>query len=238
MEINSEANQPEESSTGFTKYINRQGDWLEKTRGNLMVAATVIAGMSFQVMVNPPGGVWQSDICSSVSPGKSVCKDKAGTSVLGDNSSKRVLYLGMVISSMISFSASMSLILLFFSGFLLSCLQEPRDNGNSGNVHGSGSALYICSILLCSSFGSTRRSNHRLYASNLFWILGSAFNFNTLNPTHSVLALAYLFDMLLSSTSTTISSTVAAIDSNSDPLKKRRKVSHVYYVTARRSRCR
>lgn len=119
MEINSEANQPEESFIGFTKYLNRQGDWLEKTRGNLMVAATVIAGMSFQVMVNPPGGVWQSDICTSAPPNNLSCKDKAGTSVLGDNSSKRVLYLGMVISSTISFSASMSLILLFFSGFLL-----------------------------------------------------------------------------------------------------------------------
>ncbi|CAN6991535.1 unnamed protein product [Brassica rapa subsp. trilocularis] len=40
----------EESSEWFVKYLNRQGDWLEKTRGNLMVAATVIAGMSFQVM--------------------------------------------------------------------------------------------------------------------------------------------------------------------------------------------
>ncbi|CAH8383010.1 unnamed protein product [Eruca vesicaria subsp. sativa] len=102
--------------------------------------------------------------------------------------------------------------------------EEPRDNDNSGNVHGSRSALYICSILVCSSFGSTRRSNHQLYASNLSWILGCVFNFNTLNPTHSVLVLAYLFDMLLSSTSTTISSTLAAIDSNFDPLKKRRKV--------------
>lgn len=62
MDINSEANQREESSEWFIKYLNRQGDWLEKTRGNLMVAATVIAGMSFQVMANPPGGVWQSDM--------------------------------------------------------------------------------------------------------------------------------------------------------------------------------
>ncbi|KAJ0247657.1 PGG domain-containing protein [Hirschfeldia incana] len=120
MEINSEANQPDESSTRFTKYLDSQADWLEKTRGNLMVAATVIAGMSFQVMINPPGGVWQSDICSSVpQTNDKFCKDRAGTSVLGDNSSKRLLYHGMIISSTISFSASMSLILLFFSGFLL-----------------------------------------------------------------------------------------------------------------------
>ncbi|CAN6926060.1 unnamed protein product [Brassica oleracea] len=34
--------------------------------------------MSFQVMVSPPGGVWENDNCSSgTSP---VCKAKAGTS--------------------------------------------------------------------------------------------------------------------------------------------------------------
>uniref|UniRef100_M4DYC4 PGG domain-containing protein n=1 Tax=Brassica campestris TaxID=3711 RepID=M4DYC4_BRACM len=58
-------NEYEESSEWFVKYLNRQGDWLEKTRGNLMVAATVIAGMSFQVMVSPPGGVWENDNCPS-----------------------------------------------------------------------------------------------------------------------------------------------------------------------------
>ncbi|KAL0656705.1 hypothetical protein Bca4012_077289 [Brassica carinata] len=119
MEINAEEN-PQESSEWFVKYLNRQGDWLEKTRGNLMVAATVIAGMSFQVIVNPPGGVWQSDNCPSgnqtnVVP---VCKAKAGTSVL-EYSSKRVLYLGMIVSSTVSFSASMSLLLLIISGLRL-----------------------------------------------------------------------------------------------------------------------
>ncbi|KFK38749.1 hypothetical protein AALP_AA3G155900 [Arabis alpina] len=109
----------EESSEWFVKYLNRQGDWLEKTRGNLMVAATVIAGMSFQVMVNPPGGVWQSDNCPSGNQTGTVCKAKAGTSVLEHESSKRGLYLGMVISSTVSFSASMSLILLVISGLRL-----------------------------------------------------------------------------------------------------------------------
>ncbi|CAA7035639.1 unnamed protein product [Microthlaspi erraticum] len=153
MEINGgEDHQYEESSEWFVKYLNRQGDLLEKTRGYLMVVATVIAGMSFQVMVNPPGGVWQSDNCSS---GDQNCKAKAGTSVLEHESEswKRELYLGMVISSTISFSASMSLILLFISGLRL--------------------------------------------------------------------RLAYLFHMLLSSTSTTISSTVAASSSISCHITKK-----------------
>ncbi|CAH2065895.1 unnamed protein product [Thlaspi arvense] len=121
MEVNVEENrQHEESTEWFVKYLNRQGDWLEKTRGNLMVAATVIAAMSFQVMISPPGGVWQSDGCSSGN--QTVCKGKAGTAVLEHESSKRRLYLGMVISSTVSFSASMSLILLVISGLQLRSL--------------------------------------------------------------------------------------------------------------------
>ncbi|CAF2255870.1 BnaA08g20860D [Brassica napus] len=116
VEINSEANQREELSKWFIKYLNRQGDWLEKTRGNLMVAATVIAGMSFQVMVNPPSGVWQSDICS---PGHQtgVCKAKVWGAIV--QTSKRGFYHGMVTSTTISFSASMTQILLIISGLRL-----------------------------------------------------------------------------------------------------------------------
>ncbi|KAL1222434.1 hypothetical protein V5N11_003697 [Cardamine amara subsp. amara] len=96
MEVDGRENhQHEESTDWFVKYLNRQGDWLEKTSGNLMVAATVIAAMSFQVMVSPPGGVWQSDNCSSGNQTVSVCKAKAGTAVLESESSKRVYYLGV-----------------------------------------------------------------------------------------------------------------------------------------------
>ncbi|CAN7034736.1 unnamed protein product, partial [Brassica rapa subsp. trilocularis] len=153
VEINSEANQREELSKWFIKYLNRQGDWLEKTRGNLMVAATVIAGMSFQVMVNPPSGVWQSDICS---PGHQtgVCKAKVWGAIV--QTSKRGFYHGMVTSTTVSFSASMTQILLIISGLRLSYLMEPFDNGDSGYVHDSSSSLYIGGILLC-GFGSIRR---------------------------------------------------------------------------------
>ncbi|XP_018474782.1 uncharacterized protein LOC108846075 [Raphanus sativus] len=118
MEINSGENQQEESCRWLKKYLNHQSDWLEKTRGNLMIVATVIASMSFQVMVNPPGGVWQSDECSENHVG--VCKQKAGTSIMENHySTKRDVYLGMVIFSAVSFSASMSLILLIIMGLQL-----------------------------------------------------------------------------------------------------------------------
>ncbi|KAH7574429.1 hypothetical protein JRO89_XS03G0294900 [Xanthoceras sorbifolium] len=37
------------------------GNWFDQTRGALMVVASLIATMAFQVGVNPPGGVWQGD---------------------------------------------------------------------------------------------------------------------------------------------------------------------------------
>ncbi|EOA19242.1 hypothetical protein CARUB_v100065561mg, partial [Capsella rubella] len=86
MEVNTrEENQHLNSSAWFQRYADHQGEWLEKTRGNLVVAATVIASMSFGVMVNPPGGVWQNDKCQS----DEYCTEKAGTSIL-EYSAKRV----------------------------------------------------------------------------------------------------------------------------------------------------
>ncbi|CAJ1950853.1 unnamed protein product [Sphenostylis stenocarpa] len=38
----------------------RWRNWMEDKRGSLMVVATVIATMTFQIAINPPGGVWQA----------------------------------------------------------------------------------------------------------------------------------------------------------------------------------
>ncbi|XP_017407035.1 uncharacterized protein LOC108320193 [Vigna angularis] len=42
--------------------VTRKGrhNWMEERRGSLMIVATVLATMSFQIAINPPGGVWQS----------------------------------------------------------------------------------------------------------------------------------------------------------------------------------
>ncbi|KOM26931.1 hypothetical protein LR48_Vigan346s001300 [Vigna angularis] len=37
-----------------------RNNWMEERRGSLMIVATVLATMSFQIAINPPGGVWQS----------------------------------------------------------------------------------------------------------------------------------------------------------------------------------
>ncbi|KAK4854278.1 hypothetical protein QYF36_021471 [Acer negundo] len=39
----------------------KKNDWVDKMGSALMVAASLIATMAFQVAVNPPGGVWQED---------------------------------------------------------------------------------------------------------------------------------------------------------------------------------
>ncbi|XP_010436643.1 PREDICTED: uncharacterized protein LOC104720437 [Camelina sativa] len=119
MEVNTREEYPyQDSSAWLVQYLDHQGDWLEKTRGNLVVAATVIAAMSFGVMVNPPGGVWQSDEDCSLQPLKTkTCNGMAVTSILEHNPSKRFFYLGMVISNLVSFSASMGIILLVVIGF-------------------------------------------------------------------------------------------------------------------------
>ena len=46
----------------WLKYLRYQGDWLEETRGALMVVATVIATITFQPVINPVGGVLQPNV--------------------------------------------------------------------------------------------------------------------------------------------------------------------------------
>ncbi|CAL0310795.1 unnamed protein product [Lupinus luteus] len=45
----------------LTRYQNYLSEWMEQMRGSLMLVATVIAIVSFQIAINPPGSVWQSD---------------------------------------------------------------------------------------------------------------------------------------------------------------------------------
>ncbi|XP_035541364.1 ankyrin repeat-containing protein NPR4-like [Juglans regia] len=45
----------------WVKHLQSQSNWIDETRGTLMLVATVIATMTFQSGINPPGGVWQQD---------------------------------------------------------------------------------------------------------------------------------------------------------------------------------
>ncbi|XP_031267463.1 ankyrin repeat-containing protein NPR4-like [Pistacia vera] len=89
-------------------------DQYEKLRGNLMVVASLIAQMSFQVATNPPGGFWQVNtkkFDEGCPEGSGMCK--AGTSVLAYTSKSD--YHLFTACNTLSFVASLSVILLLIS---------------------------------------------------------------------------------------------------------------------------
>ncbi|TKY64307.1 ankyrin repeat protein [Spatholobus suberectus] len=103
-----------------TRSGSQHGHWMEQRRGSLMVVATVIATMTFQIAINPPGGVWQSKAGSKegCAPGK-ICE--AGTSVLafGGENHQQLKYEIFILLCTISFSASLTTILLLICGIPL-----------------------------------------------------------------------------------------------------------------------
>ncbi|XP_021903053.1 uncharacterized protein LOC110818462 [Carica papaya] len=89
-------------------WFSLRGDLLDKTRGSLMVVATVIATMSFQVAVNPPGGTWSTTTVQE--DGCPVDSCKVGSSIIAYTN--RNMYVALIISSTASFSSSLGVILL------------------------------------------------------------------------------------------------------------------------------
>ena len=45
----------------MSKKLEYQGDWVHEVQDTMMLVATVIATVTFQGGVNPPGGIWQQD---------------------------------------------------------------------------------------------------------------------------------------------------------------------------------
>lgn len=82
-----------------------------------MIAATVIATMTFQSVLSPPGGVWQADSTD----GGYACKDygfcEAGTAVVGYVWSPD--FLKFVFFNSASFFFSLCVLLILISGFPL-----------------------------------------------------------------------------------------------------------------------
>ncbi|KAM7497918.1 hypothetical protein LguiA_022332 [Lonicera macranthoides] len=90
-------------------FLKSEPRWFEEARGNLLVAATVIASMAFQAAVNPPSGVWQE-----LSKDES---DMAGYSIAATRAG--IFYNQFVIFNTTSFVASLSTVLLIIGGFPL-----------------------------------------------------------------------------------------------------------------------
>ncbi|XP_075665076.1 uncharacterized protein LOC142634675 [Castanea sativa] len=101
------------------KHLRDKGDWINESRGTLMVVATVITTITFQPAINPPGGVWQTDVRDSHQASgcsqDNICE--AGTSVIAYKRENE--YFTFMICITVSFSASLCIIFLLISGFPL-----------------------------------------------------------------------------------------------------------------------
>ncbi|CAI8602748.1 unnamed protein product [Vicia faba] len=101
----------------WSKYLQFQGNWIEETRGTLMLVATVIATMTFQSTISPPGGVWQENThtggrnCTTYG----ICE--AGTAVLAYAWPHE--FIKFMTYNTTSFFSSLGVVLLLISGFPL-----------------------------------------------------------------------------------------------------------------------
>ncbi|KAK9683795.1 hypothetical protein RND81_10G165000 [Saponaria officinalis] len=78
--------------------------WLESQRNALMVIASLIATMAFQVGINPPGGAWQDNMDGHI----------AGNSIMPDVDKDQ--YDRLLIYNTVGLISSLSVILLHISG--------------------------------------------------------------------------------------------------------------------------
>ncbi|XP_061341455.1 ankyrin repeat-containing protein BDA1-like [Gastrolobium bilobum] len=101
-----------------TRYLISKGNWIhEKTREYLMVAATVIATMTFQPVISPPGGVWAADTTSDSYSCIEYGFCEAGTAVVGYAWSPD--FLKFIFLNSASFFSSLCVLLILISGFPL-----------------------------------------------------------------------------------------------------------------------
>ncbi|KAF3434098.1 hypothetical protein FNV43_RR25201 [Rhamnella rubrinervis] len=100
------------------RLMRYKGDWIKDKTGALLIVATLIATLSYQTAVNPPGGVWQESRNNTVDCNfENNCT--AGTSVLAHhfNMKHQSEYLWFLICNSMAFISSLIIILLLLSGF-------------------------------------------------------------------------------------------------------------------------
>lgn len=103
------------ASLAFKKWLRFKISKLDELRGMFVVVATVIASVSFQAIMNPPGGVWQQDTDHTGSPHCSVDRIcRAGTSILAYSHTKS--YSSFLAYNTLSFFSSLGFILLISAG--------------------------------------------------------------------------------------------------------------------------
>ncbi|XP_028770344.1 ankyrin repeat-containing protein At5g02620-like [Neltuma alba] len=103
-------------------WFEHNREWIEEMRGNLSLVATVISTITFQCVINPPGGFIQQDISNSnkaASPSSSpgAGNGSPGQAVLAFG--PRNDFLFFIIPNTVAFVASLGVILLLISGLPL-----------------------------------------------------------------------------------------------------------------------
>ena len=100
------------------RLLQYKGDWIKDKTGALLIVATLVATLSYQTAVNPPGGVWQESRNDTIDCNfQNNCT--AGTSVLAHNFNMdhQSQYLWFLLSVSMAFISSLIIILLLLSGF-------------------------------------------------------------------------------------------------------------------------
>ena len=95
-----------------SKSSENKKDWIKKKRDALMIAATLIVGMTFQIAVNPPGGVWDED--KNVVDVQNNSTMLAGTSIMAHYIPD--YYKLYMACNTVCFVASLSIVFLVVSG--------------------------------------------------------------------------------------------------------------------------
>ncbi|KAL7123114.1 hypothetical protein ACP275_01G085600 [Erythranthe tilingii] len=111
---NSSSTKMRKNDNTWNGLLKQQSEWLERKKDSLMIVASLIATMAFQVGVNPPGGVWQEDKLFDSEGNPEVYPHVAGFSVFASNYPEGYPRFYMI--NTISFIASLSIILLLMSG--------------------------------------------------------------------------------------------------------------------------
>ena len=97
-----------------SKSNENKKDWMKKKRDSLMIAATLMTGMTFQMAVNPPGGVWDEDKLTSAGAGTGTKMLLAGTSIMAYRHPE--YYELFTAYNSMSFFGSLSMVFLVVSG--------------------------------------------------------------------------------------------------------------------------
>ncbi|RDX70686.1 hypothetical protein CR513_50048, partial [Mucuna pruriens] len=150
-------------------FLQDQGDRLEEMRGMLSLVATMISTMSFNAVMNPPGGVIQgngsSDIlsCYNSTSSKELCPGKPVLLTV-----ESFYFPRFVMFNSISFVASLSITLLLVSGV-------PLKNEVTMGILSIGTGVTLTFLMFSYFYGAFMLGSSVFYmgtASILFGWLG------------------------------------------------------------------